>query len=64
MNKKVPTLAVRNSNGSVRTFSKATPQQVRASLAAKYDRPGVTELPVNEVELLPLLKTPLKRAAG
>lgn len=42
-------LAVRNNDGSVRTFSKATPQQVRAYLNRKYGREGVAECPIQEI---------------
>lgn len=67
MTKKAPTLAVRNKDGSVRTFSKTTAQQVRASLTATYGRPGIAELSMTEIEPDRVLKpmTPaFKRAAG
>lgn len=42
-------LAVRHSDGSVRTFSKATLQQVRTSPTKKYGREGVAELSIQEI---------------
>ena len=64
MSKKVPALSVRSKDGSVRTFAKATPQQVRASLAEKYGRAGVAELPIQEVRAPILGHMPRKLAAG